>query len=91
MQVEKETKPVSLQSLQNSGSELQQGSFPHKADQSVSKDNQLLLQLPAVYSLEQAQQQSDTLQLQAYQQTRRLQGAVLIVRMMMETNQIALF
>lgn len=68
----KETERVLKQFLQQP--DAAQECLSLEAEQRLSWERQLLLRLPQVFSLKQAQQQSDALQLQAYQKTRKLQG-----------------
>ena len=80
LQVTKEAAPVTKQPPQQpSAIHLQEGCC--LAAEPMGREGQLLLQLllqlPQVHSLQQAKQQSDALQLQAYQKTRKLQGTLL--------------
>ena len=79
LQVVKELEPVLKQSLQQPTAVRLQGGSSLKAEHQLPRDGQLLLQLPHVHSLQQAKQQSDALQLQAYKKTRKLQGISMIL------------
>ena len=80
LQVIKETEHVLRQFLQQPNAASVQEGLSLEADEHFPRNGQLLLQLPRVHSLKQAKQQSDALQLQAYQKTRMLQGITLIAR-----------
>lgn len=74
LQVTKESAAVPKQPPQQPDTVHLQERVCLAAEQLSARDRQLLLQLPQVHSLQQAQQQSNALQLQAYQKTRKLQG-----------------
>ena len=78
LQVTKESAPVPKQPPQQPSTVHLQEGCCLAAEPMLAREGQLLLQLPQVHSLQQAKQQSDALQLQAYQQTRKLQGTPLI-------------
>lgn len=77
LQVMKETEHVLRHFLQQPDAAHVQECLSLEAVQHLARNGQLLLQLPRVHSLKQAKQQSDALQLQAYQKTRTLQGIAL--------------
>lgn len=71
-QVTKDSGPKRKQVAQQPISvRLQEGSSAER----LRSSDQLLLQLPKVRSLQQAKQQTDVLQLQAYQKNRKLAGS----------------
>ncbi|KAL3143129.1 hypothetical protein ABBQ38_003398 [Trebouxia sp. C0009 RCD-2024] len=76
----KETEHVLKQFLQQPDAAHVQECLSLEAVQHLARNGQLLLQLPRVHSLKQAKQQSDALQLQAYQKTRMLQEAKFLAR-----------
>ena len=75
-QVMKEVAPAPKQTLQDADTVRQRAGSGISAEHLTAIEGQLLLQLPQVQSLQQAKQQSDALQLQAYKKTRKLQGMV---------------
>lgn len=78
-QVMKEVAPAPKQPSREADTVRQQAGSGISAEQLTAIEGQLLLQLPQVQSLQQAKQQSDALQLQAYIKTRKLQGMVAVL------------